>query len=232
MNVNDILKELEALGTEQTKKTYLRHGAREPLFGVTTGSLKPLVKKFKKNYQLSMELYRTGNYDAMYLAGLIADPSHMSEEDLQEWMAGAYCDGISDFVVSRALVKSLFMPQLADQWMNAPQELYASTAWTSYALFLGQEADDHIDYEKMKNYLHRVEKEIHSERNRVRYAMNNFVIALAISYSPLHQEAVAVSKRIGEVKVDFGETACRVPDAGQYIQKAIDKNMLGRKRRV
>ena len=36
---------LEAAGTEQTRKTYLRHGAREPLFGVKFGDLRPLAKR-------------------------------------------------------------------------------------------------------------------------------------------------------------------------------------------
>ena len=30
-------------------------------------------KRIKMDYQLALDLYETGNYDAMYLAGLIAD---------------------------------------------------------------------------------------------------------------------------------------------------------------
>lgn len=38
MTVEDIMKRLEAMGSEQTKKTFLRHGAQEPLFGVKVGT--------------------------------------------------------------------------------------------------------------------------------------------------------------------------------------------------
>ena len=35
MTATEIVAELKTLGTEQTKKTLMRHGSREPVFGVT-----------------------------------------------------------------------------------------------------------------------------------------------------------------------------------------------------
>lgn len=79
MDLRMVMSELQELGTEQTKKTYKNHGAREPLFGVTIGAMRPLMKKTGKNYDLSMALYATGNYDAAYFAGMIAEPEKMGE---------------------------------------------------------------------------------------------------------------------------------------------------------
>ena len=83
MTVKEIMTRLESLGNPQTKKIFLQHGAREPLFGVKIGDLKPIQKKIKKDYQLAKDLYATGNADAMYLAGLIADDEKMTKKDLQ-----------------------------------------------------------------------------------------------------------------------------------------------------
>ena len=47
------MQELEALGKERLKKTYLSNGAREPLFGVATGEMKPLAKKIKIDQALA-----------------------------------------------------------------------------------------------------------------------------------------------------------------------------------
>ena len=69
----EVMQELSALGSPSIKKTLVRHGAPEPLFGVKIGDLKPLQKKLKGQQQLAMELYATKNSDAMYLAGLIAN---------------------------------------------------------------------------------------------------------------------------------------------------------------
>ncbi len=57
-----VMQELEALGKERTKKTYISNGAHEPLFGVATGAMKPLSKKIKKHQPLADQLYATGNY--------------------------------------------------------------------------------------------------------------------------------------------------------------------------
>ncbi|HWL23807.1 MAG TPA: DNA alkylation repair protein, partial [Ureibacillus sp.] len=43
MDLETVMQELEALGKERTKKTYISNGAHEPLFGVATGAMKPLA---------------------------------------------------------------------------------------------------------------------------------------------------------------------------------------------
>lgn len=73
--------------------------------------------------------------------------------------------------------------------------------------------------------------QVHSQSIHVRYAMNNFVIAVGISYLPLHEEAVYVAKSIGKISVDMGETSCKTLLATSYIQKVVDKKRLGFKRR-
>lgn len=81
MDFETVMQELVALGKERTKKMYISNGAQEPLFGVATGAMKPIAKQIKINQRLAEELYSTGNYDAMYFAGIIANPKAMSESD-------------------------------------------------------------------------------------------------------------------------------------------------------
>ncbi|WP_366414818.1 hypothetical protein [Paenibacillus sp. GP183] len=40
MILEEVMNNLEEMGTEQTKRTFMRHGAKEPLFGVKVGDLK------------------------------------------------------------------------------------------------------------------------------------------------------------------------------------------------
>ena len=47
MDIETVMRELEALGKERMKKMYLSNGAYEPLFGVATGAMKPIAKKLK-----------------------------------------------------------------------------------------------------------------------------------------------------------------------------------------
>lgn len=100
MDLETVMHELEALGKERTKNIYIRNGAHEPVFGVATGAMKPIAKKIGKNQPLAEQLYATGNYDAMYFAGIIADPTIMTEADFDRWIDAAYFYMFSDYVVA------------------------------------------------------------------------------------------------------------------------------------
>src|ERR1700722_4496425 len=93
------MAELKSRGSESIKKIFLKHGVREPFFGVKVEYLKIIQKKVKTDYQLAKDLYTTGNADAMYLAGLIADDPKMTEAELQAWVQAAVSNNISEYTV-------------------------------------------------------------------------------------------------------------------------------------
>ncbi|MGK0414899.1 MAG: glycerol kinase, partial [Polaribacter sp.] len=69
-------------------------------------------------------------------------------------------------------------------------------------------------------------------QNRVRYAMNGFVISVGTSVEALTDKSKEVAKEIGKVTVDVGGTACKVPLASAYIDKVIAKGKIGVKRKT
>src|SRR5210317_1653137 len=108
MTKKEILQALEHFADPQTKKTFIRHGAKEPLFGVKVGDLKKILKKTKKNHQLSLELYETGNSDAMYLAGLMADEKQITKAQLYHWVENAYWYYLSEYAVAWVAAETPF----------------------------------------------------------------------------------------------------------------------------
>src|SRR3954462_601559 len=86
MTAPELLAELESLGSEQTRKTYRRHGAVDPMFGVSYAHLYKLVKKIKTNHPLARDLWASGNYDARILATMIADPKQMDSKEAETWV--------------------------------------------------------------------------------------------------------------------------------------------------
>src|SRR5687768_952776 len=97
---NEILAQLKPLGSESYKRIMMNHGIKEPIYGVKVEELKKHQKRIKKNYRLSLDLYDTGVYDAMYLAGLVADESKMTKKDLKGWLAKATSDALCGHVVA------------------------------------------------------------------------------------------------------------------------------------
>ena len=232
MTLEDVMAELKAKGSEQTKKTFLRHGAKEPFFGVKVGDLKAIVKKVKRNHELALQLYDTGNSDAMYLAGLISDPPSMTKAQLNKWVKAAYWHMISCYPVAWAAAESRFGRELALEWIDSKKEQIASAGWSTYAGLVALKPDEELDLDEIVGLLERIESGIHSAPNRVRYCMNNFVICVGTYVPSLTAKAKATAKAIGEVTVDMGDTDCQVPDAGAYIDKVIAMGKQGKKRKT
>lgn len=231
MDLETVMQELEALGKERLKKNYQSNGAHEPLFGVATGEMKPLFKKIKINQPLAEQLYATGNYDAMYFAGIIADPQAMTEADFERWIDAAYFYMLSDFVVSVTLAEADIAQAVADKWIASGEELKMSAGWSCYCWLLGNRPDSEFSERKIAKMLGMVESSIHDAPERTKYAMNNFIYTVGVSYLPLHDKAIETAKAVGPVAVKPDKKKDKNLVALERIQKSVDKGTLGFKRK-
>ena len=232
MTTAQIMKDLERKGSESIKKILQKHGAKGPLFGVKVSDLKVIQKKVKKDHELAMGLFATGNYDAMYLAGLIADETKMSKKDIQQWAERSTDHGISEYTVAWVAAESEYGWELGLKWIDSPQENIASAGWNTLSGVIAMKPDNELDIATIKKLLQRIVKEIHSAPNRVRYTMNGFVIGVGGYIKELTKDAIDIAKKIGEVYVDMGGTACKVPAAFDYIKKMEVKGYIGKKKKT
>lgn len=227
-----IVKELSSLGSESYRNVLRRHDAKDPLYGVKISELKKFQKRFGRDYQLALDLYATGNYDAMYLAGLIADDEKMTKGDLQRWVDAAYCAALSESTVAWVAAEGRHGWQLALKWMESKKPVVAAAGWATLSCVISLTEDAQLDIAELRKLLQRVEKGIHEQPDTVKSAMNRFVIALGTYVRSLSAEAVASAKRIGMVSIDVGETSCKVPSAPEYINKAKTRGAIGKKRKT
>ena len=231
MDVAQVLSELQSLGTEQTRKTYRRHGADEEMFGVKVGDLKKVLKKIKGNQSLAMELWDTGNSDAMYLAAMVADGGQMKASQLNAWAKSASWYMLSEYALPSVAAQHPAAFDLAKKWIRSKQPAIAAGGWTTYSLAMATRPDAELDLAEIRELLKKVEAEIESAAGRVRYGMNGFVISVGAYVKPLLKSAKATAKRIGTVDVDMGETACQVPLATAAIEKIESMGRVGLKRK-
>ena len=227
-----IVEEIKALGREGYKKILFTHGAREPVFGAKIEDLKKIQKRIKKDYRLALELYDTGVYDAMYLAGLIADDAKMTREDLQRWVEKALATGIYEYTVPWVAAGSPHGWDVGLEWIESSKENVAAAGWSTLGSWVAMKSDADLDLTALRKLLQRVGKTIHDQPNRVRYTMNGFVIGVGCYVAPLTAAAEETAARMGEVEVDMGGTACKVPDAASYIDKVRSRGTLGKKRKM
>ncbi len=223
MDLATVMSQLEQFADESTKQIYLRHGAREPLFGVKIGDLKTLVKKIKNNHVLSLKLFDTGVSDAMYLAGLIADENTISADTLRDWAKKAYWYMLSEYAVAGVAADSPHGVMLAREWIESPEERIASAGWATWSGLLSLKPDQ-LDNTEIAALLNRVRDRMHTAPDRVRYTMNGFIISTGTYMPSLRDQALQTAREIGLVSVDMGGTACKVPSAVQYIEKIMQSS--------
>ncbi len=231
MNAEAIIAELKLLGDEGYKSILLKHGVVEPCFGVKIGELKKLQKRIKKDHRLALDLYESGNYDAMYLAGLIADDSRMTKTDLNRWVRLSKSEPLCGTTVASVAAGSPCAWEIAQEWIDSKDGNAAVAGWATLSALVSIKDDDELDLKALRTLVQRVKRSIHRAPDRVRYVMNSFVISVAAYVDSLTNFALEAAESIGQVHVDMGATACKVPYAPDYIRKIQHRGTIGKKRK-
>jgi 3-methyladenine DNA glycosylase AlkD len=220
MKLKDVMAELEQKGSESIKRVLVKHGAKEPFFGVRIGDMKPIAKKLKGQQALALELYATGIGDAQYLAGMVIDGRQMTAKQLQTWLDTAQWGMISGTIVPWVATEHPDGFALALEWIDSKEVEVARAGWNTLGGIATVTADADLPIAQYGKLLDRVAKTIKSAPDGVRYSMNYFVIAVGTYVAPLADKAIATARKLGKVEVDMGETECKVPDDESYIVKS------------
>ncbi|MEX2264313.1 MAG: DNA alkylation repair protein [Bryobacteraceae bacterium] len=221
MTAQEIVAALQSLGTEQNRKVYARHGSGPNVFGVSFANLEKLRKQIKRDHALAAELWSTGNFDACNLATMIADPGRMTAKDLDHWAKRIGNSCLAGLFARNIASKTAFAKEKAERWSESKDELTGEAGYGVLGCLAMNDRETADAY--FEEWLGRIEAGIHQAPNRVRYAMNNAVIAIGIRNPRLRKLALAAAGRIGKVHVDHGETDCKTPDAAAYIKKAAGR---------
>lgn len=216
MSLVEAMAALKAAGSETTRRTWLRHGAKEPLFGVSFATLKTLLKRIGVDHELALALWDTGNADARNLAVKIADPARMTVADLDRWAqegAGRFCGG---YVAALAGEGPHGLAR-AQAWLASSDAAHRQSGWSLVGWLAMR--DPTLPDAWYLARLAEIEKTLSAAPSAQREAMNHALIAIGCRNAALRKAALAAAKRLGPVEVDHGDTACKTPDAVGTIEK-------------
>jgi 3-methyladenine DNA glycosylase AlkD len=216
MNAAEAIKSLEANGSAQTRKTYLRHGITEPMFGVSYAHQYKLAKRIGRDQATAEVLWKSGNHDARVLATLVADPETIKKSTLTTW-AGEMGNRCQSGELARLVAQTAYGWELASKWCASKT---IRRQWAGWALVAALAMEPSGDPDEVyEATLEAIEAGIETAENFTRYGMNMALIAIGGRNAKLRQLATATAKRIGKVAVDHGDTACKTPEAVPYIAK-------------
>lgn len=227
MSLKEAMAALEKAGTAQARKTYARHGASEPMFGVPFGALKKLLNKIKIDQELAEALWDTGNFDARNLAAKVCDPANFPSKVLDAWAAvpigwlwGGY--------VGQIAAEGPHGRAKAEKWLKAkapPHDATRTAGWCTVGAMAMIDPPTSTPDSWFADRLAEIEKGLNSPTtsNRHRYVMNNALIAIGCRTPALRKAATAAAKRLGTIEIDHGDTDCKTPDAIERLAKAWDR---------
>ncbi len=217
-DLGSVMEQLEAAGTAQNRKVYARHGAAEPMFGVSYAELGRIAKPIKTDHALAWQLWDTGNHDARVLALRVADPASLDEPLARRWLGD-----VDNYILAEGLgglcAQTPHARTLSDSWRDDPDEWPASVGW--FIVMCSAEDPEVWSVEELKGLLDQIEAEIAVRPNRVRHEMNGAMIVMALRDPFLRRSVLAAAERIGPVKVDHGQTGCKTPEVAPYVKRTL-----------
>lgn len=174
------------------------------------------MKRIDVDHDLARELWATGNVDARNLAMKIADPLAMTPEELDRWAIENPMRMCSLYIATLA-AEGPHGRNKVREWLNSSDERLRASGWT----LLGRlsDLDESFPDDQLLGSVKVIEQSIHSAPNEVKNDMNQALITIGGRSSALRKAVLAAAKRIGEVTVDHGDTACKTPDAYQTVEK-------------
>ena len=217
LTYDEAMAALEAAGTEQTRKTYLRHGASEPLFGVKFGDLRPLARTIGTDHGLAEALWASGNADARLLACMVADPSQVSEDELDSWLEDIDTYFLVDTFVAEIASRTPGRLQRAERWIASDRDRSAQAGWDlmNYVALSDEEvADDYFEAQ-----LALIAERIEGYGNWTRRSASNTITGIGLRNDELESAARRTAASMGHIEFDPGQTSCVMPDPIAYLEK-------------
>ncbi len=217
LTYDEAMAALEAAGTEQTRKTYLRHGAGEPTFGVKFGDLRPLGKKVGTDHALAEQLWASGNTDARLLACMVADPAQVSEDELDAWLEDIDTYFLVDTFVAEIASKTPGRLERAERWIASDRDRTAQAGWD--LMNLVALSDEDVDDDVFEAQLALIAERIEGYGNWTRRSASNTITGIGLRNVELEAAARKTAATMGQVEFDPGQTSCVMPDPIEYLEK-------------
>ncbi|MCB1025847.1 MAG: DNA alkylation repair protein [Acidobacteria bacterium] len=175
------------------------------------GDLRKIAKEIKRNHELAMELWSTGEFLPRQLAILIMDKKLLSQELIDKLDREIQTHNteerlqLIDWLLANQLSKDKKTIALMESWANSASTLQRRTFWYHQGRlrWVGQTPPPNSE-----DLLDSIEEGMESEEPEVQWAMNFTAAQIGIFQPKLRSRCIALGKRIGLYKDDVVAKGC------------------------
>ena len=190
------------------------------------GDLRKIAGEIKKDHNLAMELWSTGEYLPRQLAILIMDPKQLSQESIEQLDKDImhHNEGerlqLIDWLMANQLSKDKKTIALMQSWEQSPSLLLRRIFWYYQARlrWVGQTPPPNSE-----ELLSAIEQRIESEKPEVQWAMNFTAAQIGIFQPEYRSRCIDLGERTGLFKDEVVAKNCTPNYLPQFISIQVSK---------
>jgi 3-methyladenine DNA glycosylase AlkD len=213
----ETLSALEQHGDPRVRALNARNGAPENQYGVKMGDIRAIAKSIKTDHDLGLELWASGNAEAMLLATLILKPKQLSPEDLERMASAVTYAQLADWLMTNVIKQHPRKEALRQRWLASSHPWLARAGWSLTAERIVKNPDG-LDLGAL---LDRIEREMAGAPAPAQWTMNFCLAETGIQFAEHRQRALDIGERLGLYRDYPCPKGCTSPFAPIWINAMV-----------
>lgn len=190
------------------------------------GDLRKIAKDVKKDHELAMELWSTGEFLPRLLAVLIMDKKLLSQDVLNELNKDMQAhpfnerNNLMDWLMANQLTKDKKTIALMESWENSPSPLQRRIFWyyQGRLRWTGQTPPDNTE-----NLLSSIEANLAQEEPEVQWAMNLTAGWIGVYDEKNRTRCMKIGEKTGLYKDEMVSKGCTPNYLPEFITIEVNK---------
>jgi 3-methyladenine DNA glycosylase AlkD len=220
MTLNQVMAQLEKWGSDKLRELNKRQGAGDQQFGVNRSNIRKLAEQIKTNHELALELWRTGNIDAMLLATLLMAPKELSQSDIEKMIKSCTYFQLADWFVGNVVKATPFKDKLRTKWSASKDEYTGRAGWS---LQTGHVKKGNPSGDELASLLDTIESKMKAAPYRMQEAMNFCLGEIGIRHADLRKRCIQIGEKLGVFKDYPTPKGCISPYVPEWIAAVVGK---------
>ncbi|MFC1485880.1 DNA alkylation repair protein [Candidatus Latescibacterota bacterium] len=201
--VDDIIRRLDDLEDPGAARGMARYGiSAAKVWGIRIPVLRALAREIGKNRDLALDLWQVNARETRILAGMIDEPSLVTETQMDAWAGDFDSWEVCDQVIMCDFEKTPFAWEKAVEWSAEGREFVKRAGFVMMARLAV--SDKKVPDEAFERFFPLIIREASDNRNYVKKAVNWALRQIGKRSRCLHARAIAVA---GEVNTADGPNA-------------------------
>ena len=219
MTLSDTLEHLKALGDDKVRMRNSRNGAGDNQYGVKLGDIRRVAKTLKSNHQLGIELWKTGNIDARFLATLVIEPEALLAAEMDQMVRSVAFVRVADWLNSYVVRNHPAKETLRQAWMTSDHPMAARAGW-SLTMERIESSPQGLNIPAL---LDRVETEMGDVAPEIQWTMNGAQESGYRFPREHRKRALAIGEKLGVFRDYPTSKGCTSPFAPIWINEMVHR---------